>query len=109
MKEVERVKMTENLGVIVSYMREICQEKSVSHLHEDVHGHAHELGESTGLRLPDRRLCSWFRATSGPGFVYFGAFTLRRARRCVGIFLSIERGTAAGFGGHGPHGKRVMT
>jgi hypothetical protein len=71
----------------------VIYKKEVSNLHEDVHRHTHELGESASLGLPDRRLGSLFNAISGVG--YLGAFTLRCA--LLGWCFLFHRGR---FGGH---------
>jgi len=69
--------------------------KEASNLHEYIHRHLHKLGESAGLAL---RLGTRLNVISGVG--YFRAFTLRRARCWVDVFLSIGVVPAGGFGGH---------
>ena len=90
-------------GQKVRHVQQICRKTRPSHLHENIHGHVHELGESAiaALGLPDRRLCGWLNVTRG--VVELGAFALRCARGWVGVFLAIGRGnstTSTGFCGH---------
>ena len=83
MQEVERMQMAEYLGWRWVYAQDVLAH---THLHENVHGHVHELRESTGLGVSDRWLPLWHRVSFD--LSCFGALARGGGGVWVGIFLA---------------------